>query len=92
VAQAGEVLADLYSRNVFPELGVDWGTYPDFRGHQSSPGCLRCHAGEHTAADGESITKNCFRCHFPSAVGEAEPEILDLLGVDPMLRDLQRGK
>jgi hypothetical protein len=90
IAAAGEVLADIYSRNVFPELGVTWGTYPDNRGHQSSPGCLRCHGGEHATATGEKITENCFRCHHPAAVGETEPEVLELLGIDRLLKEMQR--
>ena len=90
VAEAGAVLADIYSRNVFPELGVTWGTYPDNRGHQGFPGCFRCHGGEHVAESGEKITDNCFRCHHPAAVGETKPEVLELLGVDKLLKTLQK--
>jgi hypothetical protein len=89
IETAGEVLADIYSRNVFPELGVSWGTYPDNRGHQTSPGCFRCHDGEHAAPTGEKITNNCFRCHHPSAVGETDPKVLELLGVDKLLKGLK---
>jgi nitrate/TMAO reductase-like tetraheme cytochrome c subunit len=90
VAEAGAVLADIYSRNVFPELGVAWGTYPDNRGHQDWPGCFRCHDDDHAAATGETITKNCFRCHFPSAVDETNPKVLELLGVDRLLKGLKK--
>ncbi len=90
IAEAGAVLADIYSRNVFPELGVTWGTYLDNRGHQTSPGCFRCHGGEHSTASGEKITNNCFRCHHPAAVGETKPEVLELLGVDKLLKGLQK--
>jgi hypothetical protein len=90
IAQAGEVVADIYSRNVFPELGVTWGTYPDNRGHEGSPGCFRCHDGEHATESGETITNNCFRCHHPAAVEETQPEVLELLGVDKLLRKLQK--
>jgi len=89
IETAGEVLAEIYSRNAFPELGVTWGTYPDNRGHQASPGCFRCHDGEHAAPTGEKITNNCFRCHFPSAVGETDPKVLELLGVDRLLKSLK---
>jgi len=89
IEQAGSVLADIYSRNVFPELKVTWGTYPDNRGHQTSPGCLRCHAGEHKTATGEEITKNCFRCHYPAAVKDAKPEVLEMLGLDQLLGELK---
>jgi hypothetical protein len=90
VAEAGEVLADIYSRNVFPDLGVTWGTYPDNRGHQDFPGCFRCHGGEHKTASGEELTKNCFRCHHPAAVGDTKPEVLQLLGVDRLLKRLEK--
>ena len=91
VAEAGRVLADIYSRNVFPELGVTWGTYPDNRGHESFPGCFRCHGGEHSTSSGETITNNCFRCHHPAAVAETKPEVLELLGVDKLLKTLQKN-
>lgn len=90
VDEAGRVLAELWGRNVFPELGVTWGTYPDNRGHEDFPGCFRCHAGEHTTADGETISNNCFRCHSASAVGESDPEILERLGLDGPLDGMRR--
>jgi hypothetical protein len=90
IAEAGAVLADIYSRNVFPELGVTWGTYPDNRGHQDWPGCFRCHDDDHVDPGGEKITKNCFRCHFPSAVDETDPKVLELLGVDRLLKGLKK--
>ena len=90
IGEAGSVLADIYSRNVFPELGVTWGTYPDNRGHQGFPGCFRCHGGEHVTAAGEKLTNNCFRCHFPSAVGETNPEVLELVGVNRLLNELEQ--
>jgi nitrate/TMAO reductase-like tetraheme cytochrome c subunit len=90
VTEAAAVIADIYSRNVFPELRVDWGTYPDNRGHQTAPGCFRCHGGEHETQTGDKLTNNCFVCHFPAAVGETRPEILKLLGADRLLRDLEK--
>jgi hypothetical protein len=92
IRQAGAALAEIYASNVFPELKVGWGTYPDNRGHQTSPGCLRCHAGEHKTAQGEELTKNCFRCHQPVAVKDVKPEVLELLGLDRMLHDLEQQK
>jgi cytochrome c553 len=91
VEEAGRVLAGLWARNVFPELGVTWGTYPDNRGHsEQSPGCFRCHAGNHETADGQVLTQDCFRCHAASAVGEEDPEILRLLGLSRPIERMQR--
>jgi hypothetical protein len=92
VAEAGRVVADIHARNVYPDLKVTWGTYPDNRGHQTAPGCFRCHDGEHVASSGETITNNCFRCHFPAAVGETQPEVLEILGVDRLLQKQHKKK
>ena len=36
-------LAAIYARNVFPEMKVGWGTYPNNIGHEDFLGCFRCH-------------------------------------------------
>ena len=90
VREAGAVIADVYAHNVYPEFGLDWGTYPDNRGHHDFPGCFRCHDGKHTTTTGESITNNCFKCHYPAAVGDTKPELLQLLGLDDMLHKLEK--
>ncbi|HEX5052705.1 MAG TPA: NapC/NirT family cytochrome c [Planctomycetota bacterium] len=91
VAEAGRALAEIYAHNFFPELGVDWRTYPDNGGHEASPGCFRCHKGEHTASTGETITKNCFKCHGAASVNETDPEILKALDLNRQI-DAMRKK
>jgi hypothetical protein len=76
---AGAVLAAIYQRNVFPDLKVTWGTYPNNLGHTDFPGCFRCHDASHTTADKKSITQDCTACHQPVAMDEASPEILKTL-------------
>jgi hypothetical protein len=89
VDAAGQALAGLYGRNVFPEMNVTWGTYPNHVGHQdypgyaATPGCFRCHDGEHTTADGRTITQDCEACHTILAQDESNPEILAKLGLRP---------
>src|SRR5262245_11336696 len=90
VQEAGAVLADIYAHNVFPEFGVDWGTYQDNKGHEDYPGCFRCHGGKHSTSTGEQITNNCFKCHFPATVGETDPKVLQLLGLDDLLHKLEK--
>ncbi|MBL8861127.1 MAG: NapC/NirT family cytochrome c [Planctomycetes bacterium] len=85
IAAAGGVLAAIHNRNVYPDLKVTWGTYPDNIGHTDFPGCFRCHGGEHLTVEEKPITNNCFACHFSSAVDETEPEILQALGIQKML-------
>jgi hypothetical protein len=53
----------VYQRNVFPEMNVQFGTYPDNIGHIDSPGCFRCHDDSHKARDGRKIGQDCDTCH-----------------------------
>ena len=73
----------IYARNVFPEMKVTWGTYPDNLGHMDSPGCFRCHDGSHTSADGRAIPNDCNTCHNLVAMEEKNPKILGDLGLAP---------
>ncbi len=87
---AGQAVLAIYDRNVFPDLKVTWGTYPNNLGHTDSPGCFRCHDGSHTTGDGKTITQDCNSCHEPLAVDEASPEILKTLGIADRLSKVQK--
>jgi len=81
VQQASQEVANIYLRNIFPEMRVTWGTHPNNLGHNDSPGCFRCHDGNHTSAEGQTITNDCSACHQIVASGENNPKILTDLGV-----------
>jgi hypothetical protein len=81
VQAAGKALAAIYSRNVFPDLKVTWGTYPNNLGHTDAPGCFRCHDDNHAAANKKTIPNDCTTCHQMVAVDEASPEVLKTLGI-----------
>lgn len=84
IQNAGKQLLAIYNRNVFPDLKVTWGTYPNNLGHMDDPGCFRCHDDNHAAADKKTITQDCNTCHQMLAVEETSPEILKTLGIaDP---------
>jgi len=53
----------VYQRNVFPEMNVQFGTYPNSVGHLDSPGCFRCHDDNHATKDGRKISQDCETCH-----------------------------
>jgi len=53
----------LYRRNVFPNMNVTWGTYPNDIGHMDFPGCFRCHDENHKTKDGRTIPQTCDLCH-----------------------------
>jgi len=79
VAKAAEELGRIYTTNVFPQMGIKWGTYPNFLGHQTTDGCFRCHDDEHKTDKGEAIRQDCDLCHALLAQEEKEPEILKQL-------------
>jgi hypothetical protein len=53
----------VFQRNVFPEMNVQFGTYPNNIGHMDFPGCFRCHDDSHKTADGKTISQDCETCH-----------------------------
>ncbi len=63
IASAAEELKSQFSRNFFPQMKVNWKTYPDNIGHMTDLGCFRCHDGKHVSASGKVISKDCNSCH-----------------------------
>jgi len=80
VKSASEGVQAIYLRNIFPDMKVTWGMYPNNLGHTDFPGCFRCHDGDHTSADGRSIPNDCATCHDLLAVEEKDPKVLSDLG------------
>ncbi len=81
IEAAGQKVLAIYRRNVFPNMKIAWGTYPNNIGHEDFLGCFRCHDGSHTAKDGRTITQDCSACHTILAMEEANPKILTELGL-----------
>jgi len=90
IQQASQAVLAIYNRNVFPDLKVSWGTYPNNLGHTDFPGCFRCHDGSHATADGKAIKQDCDVCHQPLAMDEASPEILKTLGLEERISRVQK--
>jgi hypothetical protein len=64
VERGSQEASDIYARTVFPEMNHDWETHPNHIGHESFPGCWRCHDDEFQTADGEHyIPQDCDNCH-----------------------------
>lgn len=63
VEKAVVAAENIYRRNVFPEMNVQFGTYPNNIGHIDFPGCFRCHDDNHTSRDGKTIGQDCETCH-----------------------------
>jgi hypothetical protein len=81
VQQSAESVADIYLRNIFPAMKMNWGVHPNNLGHNDFPGCFRCHDGSHTSADGKTIPNDCSTCHNLLAMEEENPKILTELGL-----------
>ena len=79
VDAAAREIGEIYAQNVFPGMRVKWGTYPNHLGHTDSPGCFRCHDGEHTEPGGGAIAGECDTCHTLLASEEENPEVLKTL-------------
>lgn len=90
VQRAAQALIAIYNRNVFPDLKVSWGTYPNNLGHTDFPGCFRCHDGGHATPEGESITADCNTCHETLASDESSPDILKKLGIAERIAAIQK--
>jgi hypothetical protein len=56
-------LQHIYRSTIFPYMKVDWRTHPNNIGHFYTPGCFRCHDGQHVSTDGKVISKDCNTCH-----------------------------
>ena len=63
VERAVNATTGIYRRSVFPEMRVQFGTYPNNIGHMDFPGCFRCHDDTHKAKDGKKIGQDCDSCH-----------------------------
>lgn len=81
ITHAAETAVRIYSENVFSDLKVSWGTYPNNLGHTDFPGCFRCHDDAHAASDKQTIGQDCGSCHNLIAVDEPAPEALKVLGL-----------
>ncbi len=91
ISDAGSEIAAIYNRNVFPDLKVTWGTYPNNLGHDDFPGCFRCHDGSHSTSDQKTtITQDCNTCHEPLAIEEAAPGVLKTIGLADRITSLQK--
>jgi NapC/NirT cytochrome c family, N-terminal region len=77
VDAAAQRLVAIYDRNVYPDMKVTWGTYPNNIGHMAYPGCFRCHDGSHVSKDGKTLSNDCSLCHNILATDETHPTVLN---------------
>ncbi len=83
-AKIDRAVADLkltYRLIATPEMRVTAATYPNNLGHQTAPGCFRCHDGAHyRVVDGaladETIPATCATCHTFPQIGSTESGVM----------------
>ena len=78
VEEAIVALQGSYLKSVFPEQKADWDSHPNNVGHQDTPGCFRCHDGNHLNEEGESIRLECNICHSIPVVADASDFVGDI--------------
>ncbi len=83
-------IGTIYQLVATPEMRVTAATYPNNLGHQTAPGCFRCHDGAHyKVKDGalttESIPSACATCHTFPQIGSIQSGVL--IGQRPRSHD-----
>lgn len=79
ILEAVASIQTAYRDNIYPNMKIDWNTYPSNLGHQDDKGCFRCHNDTLEAADGTVISQDCETCHILLAEDESDPEIIRTL-------------
>ncbi|HDS01932.1 MAG TPA: cytochrome C [candidate division Zixibacteria bacterium] len=72
IEQAIQSTSEKFSLNIFPRMKVRWDVYPDHIGHFYFKGCMRCHEGNHSSDEGQTISHSCNSCHIILAQGSGE--------------------
>ena len=74
IDEAVRALVAVHSRNVHPQMRVEWGAYPSLNGHPApGQGCFRCHSPDLVDEQGRAPAHECTTCHSILADGSPEP-------------------
>jgi nitrate/TMAO reductase-like tetraheme cytochrome c subunit len=71
ISQAISELKSAYTSSVYPEQKSDWSSHPNNIGHQNTPGCFRCHSGQHLTEEDEAIRLECNLCHAIPVISDS---------------------
>jgi hypothetical protein len=75
-------IINIYSRNFFPEMKVNWKAYPNHIGHMYDLGCFRCHDNKHVADDGTVLSNDCESCHTIVRQGPISRPMANINGME----------
>jgi len=76
--QAITRLQGYYDQSVFPEQQSDWDSHANNLGHRDSPGCFRCHDGNHLNTLDEAIRLECNLCHSIPVVANPTDFVVEI--------------
>ena len=78
IADAITEIQNIYIESVYLEQKVDWDSHPNNVGHINSPGCFRCHDGQHLNADQQAIRLECNLCHSVPVVANQQDFLAEI--------------
>lgn len=78
VQDAISALQQAYSQSVYPEQKSDWNSHANNIGHDFSPGCFRCHDGQHLNDENEAVRLECNLCHSIPVVANTTDFVTDI--------------
>lgn len=79
-------LKDYYNESVFRDQQFYWGAHPNNAQHRDSPGCFRCHDGNHLTSQGEAVRLECNLCHSVPVVSSSSDFVTNIeisRGIEP---------
>lgn len=91
-APSVKAVKDYATKTTFPQMKIDWSTYPNNVGHKDFPGCFRCHDGRHVTDDTtvpperKIIRLHCNICHTIPATAtgtETPPSVVVVKPAQP---------
>lgn len=76
-----DALKTIYPLVATPDMRVTAATYPNNLGHQTAPGCFRCHDGAHYKVENGALTEEtipsaCATCHTFPQIGAQTSGVL----------------
>ncbi len=82
IEAAIETLKQIFRQTNFPDMGLNWQTYPNNERHTPFPGCFRCHDGKHVRVDKagnevSTVSVKCNLCHTVPIVGRGEELLVE---------------
>jgi nitrate/TMAO reductase-like tetraheme cytochrome c subunit len=78
ISNATLALKNQIDVSVFYDQKMNWSTHADNIGHETAPGCFRCHDGKHLTTDNEAIRLECNLCHSIPVVSKAEDLVANI--------------